>query len=114
MCILIRGDLYKDLQQCPECGAQRYKQVGKAKVPVKVLRHFPLIPRLRRMFSAPLQASYMTWHASNASEPGVMRHAVDSFQWKFVNSRFEDEFAHEDRNVRLGLATDGVNLFSLK
>ena len=113
-CILFRGDQHKDLQQCPECGAQRFKQVGKAKVPVKVLRHFPLIPRLKRMYSTPLQASYMTWHASNSSEPGVMRHAADSFQWKFVNSRFDEEFAFEDRNVRLGLATDGVNPFSVK
>lgn len=113
-CILFRGDEHKDLQNCPECGAARFKQVGKALVPAKVLRHFPLIPRLKRMFSTPLQAKYMTWHARNLSEPGVMRHAADSFQWKFVNNRFSDDFAQEDRNLRLGLATDGVNPFSIK
>ena len=112
-CILFRGD-HVDREQCPQCGAQRFKQVGKAKVPVKVLRHFPLIPRLSRMFSTPLQAQYMTWHARNLSEPGVMRQAADSPQWKFVNDRYREEFAHDDRNLRLGLATDGVNPFSVK
>ena len=66
------------------------------------------------MFSTPLQASMMTWHARNTSEPGVMRHSADSAQWKFVNSTYMEEFAHEDRNLRLGLATDGVNPFSVK
>ena len=63
LCILFRGDEHKDLQQCPECGTNRFNQVVKAKVPAKVLRHFPLIPRLQRKSSTPLQASYKTWHA---------------------------------------------------
>ena len=59
-CILFRGEEYKDLDRCPVCNAERYREVGKSRVPVKVLRHFPLIPRLQRMYSTPLQASYMT------------------------------------------------------
>ena len=113
-CVLFRGDDMKDLIRCPKCGAERYKQVGKSRVPVKVLRHFPLIPRLQRMYSTPLQASFMTWHSRHVSEDGVMRGAVDSHQWKFVNWRYHAEFAFEPRNLRLGLATDGVNPFSIK
>jgi hypothetical protein len=30
-------------------------------VPLKILRHFPLIPRLRRLFSTPAQAALQTW-----------------------------------------------------
>ena len=113
-CVLFRGDAFKDLQRCPHCGANRYRQVGKSKVPAKVLRHFPLIPRLQRMYSTPLQASFMTWHASHGSEDGVMRGAVDSYQWKYVNWKWNSEFAFEHRNLRLELATDGVNPFSVK
>ena len=113
-CVLFRGEMYKDLIRCPICNAERFKQVGKSRVPLKVLRHFPLIPRLQRMYSTPLQASYMTWHHRHASEDGIMRGAVDSHQWKFVNWKWRSEFAYEPRNLRLGLATDGVNPFSIK
>ena len=113
-CILFSGEEYANLIECPKCGAQRYKQVGKSLVPRRVLRWFPLIPRLQRMYSTPLQASYMTWHQWHGSEDGVMRGACDSYQWKFVNWRWHDEFSFEPRNLRLGLATDGVNPFSIK
>lgn len=102
------------LQQCSKCGAERYRKVGKSKVPLRVLRHFPLIPRLQRMFSTPVQASFMTEHARIASTDGSMRGAFDSHQWKHINYRWWNEFAQEDRNLRLGLATDGVNPFSIK
>ena len=42
-----------------------------------------------------------------------MRHAADSKQWDFID-RFDFSFAAEYRNVRLGLATDGLNPFSVK
>ena len=113
-CILFRGEYYKDLTRCPICNAQRFKQVGKSRVPIKVLRHFPLIPRLQRMYSTRLQASYMTWHQRHVSEDGIMRGAVDSHQWKFVKWKWHQEFAFEARNLRLGLATVGVNPFSVK
>ena len=112
-CMLFRGES-SELQQCTSCGADRYRRVGNSKVPAKVLRHFPLIPRLERMFSTPVQASFMTSHARLTSTDDGMRGAYDSHQWKFINWRWWDEFAKEDRNIRLGLATDGVNPFSVK
>ena len=44
------------------------------------------------------------------SEDGVMCHCSDSEAWKHFNHSHPD-FAAESRNVRLGLCTDGFNLF---
>lgn len=43
-----------------------------------------------------------------------MRCVADSQQWKFIDENFASEFASDDRNIRLGLATDGINPFSEK
>jgi hypothetical protein len=70
---------------CPKCMAARYRQVGKSWVAVKVLRHFPLLLRISRMFSTPLQASYMTWHKYYRSIDGLVRCAADSKQWTEID-----------------------------
>ncbi|KAL6348147.1 hypothetical protein AAG906_039595 [Vitis piasezkii] len=57
----------------------------KKKIPAKVLRYFPLKPRLQRLYMSSKTASHMKWH---------------------VDGRME-----EPRNVRLGLASDGFNPF---
>jgi hypothetical protein len=44
-CVLFRK-ANAHLDNCPVCDASRWKYPEKMKVPVKVLRHFPLIPRL--------------------------------------------------------------------
>jgi len=59
--------------------------VGKSLVPQKVLRHFPLIPRLRRMYNTPMQTSLMTWHVSNRSGDGLVLQAANSMQWQFID-----------------------------
>ena len=38
---------------------------------------------------------------------------MDSLRWKWIDSELGD-FGKEDRNIRLGLATDGVNPYSVK
>ena len=40
------------VETCRLCLAPRFKVVNEAKIPLKVLWHFPLIPRLPRMFRA--------------------------------------------------------------
>ena len=65
------------------------------------------------MYSTPEQAPLMTWHADNKSTEGLVRHVADSEQRKFVDTEF-GEFGLEPRIVRLRLATDGVNPFSIK
>ncbi|GJX47890.1 reverse transcriptase domain-containing protein [Tanacetum coccineum] len=52
-CFLFRGDANKDVHFCPVCNTSRWKDSntpGK-KVPKKVLRYFPSIPRLQRLYS---------------------------------------------------------------
>ena len=111
-CVLYRND-NAELDACPKCGASRYKRVGQSRVPVKVLRHFPLIPRLRRMFSTPHLAQLMTWHVDNISNDGKMRGPCDSPQWEHIRTRHAD-FESEGRNIHLGLCADGLNPHSQK
>jgi len=40
----------------------------------------------------------------------MYRHPTDSIQWKKFDDEFP-EFGKESRNIRLGLAIDGINLF---
>ena len=103
-----------DLDQCPECGVSRYRQdLQGTNIPCKVLRHFPLIPRLRHMFRCKSIASLMTWHLKGASKDGKIRIPDDSRAWKPIDTQWP-EFSQEPRNIRLGLATDGVNPYGFK
>lgn len=104
---------HKDATECPKCHQPRYRQVGECRVPRKVLRHFPIIPRLQRMFGTEAQAKLMTWHSRNRSTDGKMRMVPDSPQWRFVDTNWP-EFGADPRNIRLGLAADGVNPFAEK
>ena len=107
-CRLFRGTL-ANAESCPKCRAPRRKRAGKSMVPHKVLRHFPLIPRLKRMFRSPVQASAMVWWALQQNDDGVMRHVSHSKQWKWINERYAAEFAYDDRCIRLALIADGFN-----
>ncbi|XP_071687474.1 uncharacterized protein [Rutidosis leptorrhynchoides] len=104
---------YQDLENCPICNESRWKDeriMGK-KVPNKVLRYFPITPRLKRLYSSRYTAKDMTWHATGqCNEEGKMRHPVDGRAWKEIDKRYLD-FTREHRNVRLGLAADGFNPF---
>ena len=106
---LFRNEL-KDAKVCPECKESRYVPNSDS-IPVKVLRHFPLIPRLLRMYRCKRLAKLMTWHIEGKSKDSTIRSIVDSKAWKHVDARWP-EFAQEPRNLRLALALDGVNPFS--
>lgn len=101
------------LDKCPECNELRYKSNDgkRKKVPQKVLRYFPLKPRLKRLFMSRHTATDMKWHKrKRQNEEGFLRHPADSEEWK----KFDEEYPHfaaDSRNVRLGLATDGFNPF---
>ena len=111
-CVLFRRE-YATLETCPICAAGRFKRVGLSRVPSKVLRHFPLVPRLKRMFSTPQLASLMTWHGENMSSDGKMRGPYDSPQWQHVKEIY-GEFSADSRNIHLGMCADGVNPYSQK
>ncbi|KAH0696315.1 hypothetical protein KY289_013797 [Solanum tuberosum] len=111
-CVLYWGE-FKDRQECPQCGTSRWKiEKGKGKkIPHKVLRYFPLKPRLQRLFMSKKISTDMRWHKeAYLDETNVLRHPVDSEAWKEFDKN-HTWFAQEPRNIRLGLATDGFNPF---
>ncbi|KAL0549884.1 hypothetical protein IC582_014376 [Cucumis melo] len=114
-CCLFRNENEK-LESCPHCASSRWKidertnQI-KQGVPAKVLRYFPIIPRLKRMFKINEVSESLRWHLSHKSTDGKIRHPVDSVAWETIDKKWP-EFSMDPRNLRLGLATDGFNPFS--
>ena len=117
-CCLFKGDL-EDAEKCPVCDHDRYRMCGRSRVPTLILRHFPLIPQLQRMFSSKKLSKLNVWHYFNKSVDGKMRHTADSPQWNFVNTELEPEagadmFGRDPWDIHLGLALDGMNPYSEK
>ena len=48
-CVLFRKQ-YAELDHCPFYETSRWKDPERKRIPQKVLRHFPMVPRLQRMF----------------------------------------------------------------
>ncbi|XP_021739868.1 uncharacterized protein LOC110706279 [Chenopodium quinoa] len=118
-CVLFWKDKTR-LDKCPTCDALRWKTsddgtiielANGKKVPIKVLRHFPLIPRLKRLFMSSKTSHLMRWHAEREKD-GKMRHPADSCAWKEFDERYYD-FSKDPQNVRLGLSSDGFNPFGM-
>ncbi|CAM8982970.1 unnamed protein product [Rhodiola kirilowii] len=109
-CVLYYKD-FKNLEQCPVCHESRYVNGDDDnKIPRKVVRYFPLTPRLQRLYMSPHIAKGMRWHGERKVKKGLIRHPADSEAWKEFDINFPD-FAQDVRNVRLGLATDGFSPF---
>ena len=79
-CMLFRND-HKEDEFCHTCGASRYIQAPKVdselesskkqhRVSAKTLRHFPLIPRLKRLFMCSKTANSLRWHEEERSKDG--------------------------------------------
>ncbi|XP_070009493.1 uncharacterized protein [Nicotiana sylvestris] len=109
----------KFLESCKVCGVSRWnedKHSGETKfksgkkIPNKILRYFPLKPRLQRLFMSSKKSYLMTWHHDKRVDDGIMRHPADSIAWKKFDE-LHQYFAAEPRNVRLGLASDGFQPF---
>ncbi|MCO5591553.1 hypothetical protein L7F22_045540 [Adiantum nelumboides] len=112
-CILYRNQ-HAHATSCPVCAEPRYKSgISGTQLPRKVLRHFPLIPRIQHMFKSKTTVELLTWHANHRSKDGMMRVPTDSPAWKHIETQWP-EFGLEPRHFRLGLASDGVNPFGTK
>ncbi|XP_040369498.1 uncharacterized protein LOC112186204 [Rosa chinensis] len=106
---------HADLDKCKVCGASRYKsksRSGRTRVAHKVLRYFPLGPRLQRLYMSRHTAQSMVWHSEERPDDEVLRHPADSPAWKHLDTMYPN-FASDPRNVRLGLASDGFNPFGM-
>ncbi|XP_065853519.1 uncharacterized protein [Euphorbia lathyris] len=108
---------------CKICGASRWKVVDNEyvgvenekpkkchKVPAKIMRYFPLKPRLQRLFMCKGLAELMIWYAKERKKDGKLRHPANGEAWKAMDSLYPN-FSSEIRNVGLGLASDGFNPF---
>ena len=60
------------------------------------------------MFANGDDAKDLTWHANGRISDGMVRHPADCSQWKKIDGLYPD-FGNEPRNLRLGLASDGMN-----
>ena len=74
----------------------------------KVLWYLSIIPRFKCLFDNANDTKDLTWHADWRNCDGMLYHPDDSSQGKNINSRYP-EFNKEARNLRLGLASDGMN-----
>ncbi|KAG8480898.1 hypothetical protein CXB51_025476 [Gossypium anomalum] len=120
-CMLYWGDASKKIS-CDVCKTSRWQSSNELDVdeqvddscrrpkPAKVLRYFPLIPRLKRLFQSSKTSQSMRWHKEGRTKDGILRHPADGSAWDAFDKRFLD-FASDPRNVRLGLASDGFNPF---
>ncbi|XP_052623770.1 uncharacterized protein LOC128129137 [Lactuca sativa] len=110
-CFLFRKE-HELLQKCPVCNESRWvdENTKGKKVAHKVLRYFPVTPRLQRLYCSRHTAKYMIWHCTRQSKDGTMIHPIDGTSWKKIDMKYP-EFSREPRNVCLGLAADGFNPF---
>jgi hypothetical protein len=113
-CVLFRGE-YADAEHYPKCDGLRFSDGDRKKYLVKVLCHFPIIPRLQRMFLSPSILALMKWHAENQSDreggDGLVRHPCVSKAWKHFHKNVDPTFQHDARNVHFAIVVDGVNPF---
>ncbi|XP_025608128.1 uncharacterized protein [Arachis hypogaea] len=123
-CMLYQGG-DQELSRCKRCGTSRWKQKtrrnsivrinidvknnGKPQA-AKVLRYFPLVLRLQRMFMSSKTSTDMFWHKKGPNSDGFLRHSRDGEVWKAFDRRYTD-FNGDPCNVRLALARDGFNPF---
>jgi len=116
-CILYKKE-FIELRSYSKCGLSRYKvkdgdkenidEVTKHGLPSKIVWYLPIIQRFNHMFANPTDAKNIRWHVDEWRCDGLVRHPADSVQWKNFDKEFPT-FGNESRNLRLGLASDGIN-----
>ena len=109
-CVLFRKR-YAKMDVCPKCKESRWEDKDGKCVPHKVLRHFPLILRLKRMFGSSKTTEDTQWHKKKWTPvDNELSHPSDGEAWKHFDSKYP-AFARDARNLRLVVATDGFNPF---
>lgn len=89
-CILFRKE-HENAIICPNCKSSRYKKkdaqnirrnvsckVASPPIPAKVLRYFPLTPRIKRLYVSSKTAERMKWLDEGRTKDGKLRHPADS------------------------------------
>ncbi|XP_074373715.1 uncharacterized protein LOC141714071 [Apium graveolens] len=79
--------------KCDICNGDRYqkqKDPKKQKIPRKILRYFPIIMRLQRLFMVETTAKAMRWHHDRIAVEGELSHPADGDEWKNLIKDFKD------------------------
>ena len=83
----------------------------KKKDPCTVLRYFPIIDRLQRLFQLKQTSKETRWHKEILKpDDYLLRHPDDGDDWNNFY-KAHPGFVADPRNLRLGLARDGFNPF---
>ena len=93
-CCLFPNEL-EDAMNCPKCGQLRYK-LESNRTPMKILQHFPLIPRLLRMYRCTCLLKLNKWHTERKDWVGNVECVPDSKAWKHIDSIYP-RFALEEK-----------------
>ena len=124
LCSITRFILYindfEEMHKCPRCGISWYKvkdddecssDESTKKGPLAMLLwYLPIMSRFKRLFANTNDTKDLTWHAYGRNCDGMFYHPADSSQWKKINSLYLD-FGKKEKNLRLGLTSDGMNLY---
>ena len=89
-CCLFKGELAEALN-CPECGQLQYTSHSSIRA-LKILQHFPLIPRLERIFCCARLAKLTKWHATRKDVQGNIECVPDSKAWKHIDAIYKCVF----------------------
>ena len=114
-CQLYRKEKASD-DFCSECGTSRWKNIPdkttltkkerRKAIPRKVLRYFPIKPRLKRLFMHKDTATALRWHDEECTKDGSLRHLADSEAWKAIDTKYK-HIASDSRNMRFGIGFEG-------
>ncbi|XP_047320563.1 uncharacterized protein LOC124924590 [Impatiens glandulifera] len=99
-----------DKQSCRFCNLSRFKDNSRKTKPHKQLFYLPLAPMLQRLYASNMTAAHMTWHGGHVNKLGIMCHPSNGEALKRFDHHYPI-FALEQRNVRLGLCSDGFAPF---
>jgi hypothetical protein len=118
-CMLFRKE-YADAKYCTKCKSSRFMEVDSSDeqkrhldIPVTILRHLPFISRIQHLYMTEESAKLMTWHKNGKRyNPDKVVDTFDGEAWKHFDA-IHREKAEEDRNVRVALATDGLNAYGM-
>ena len=113
-CVLYDQDHTRLRDSCPVCLHPRCGDMERKTRPLKVLRHFHLIPHLQRMFRTPTLSKLMRWHYENKSSDGKVRFPADSHLENIPPAEFDTNgFGQQKQDVHLKVSVDGVCPFKL-
>ena len=107
-CRIYKASRWKNLESTQE---KKFKS-KKEKALAKVLHHFPLIPRLQRLFMSSKTAALFRWHDEHRIKDGLLRHPTDSPAWKTFDYH-HPLFSVDAHSIKLSLTSDDFNPFTV-